>query len=128
MPVQITITGENAKEALQEIGGLAAALVGAAPVTDKQKAKAQAATKPAETKQEEPEKTQAETKPQTKLDEGSGGEDLPTATELKAKATEVTKSGKREEVKALLTEFGYKALSDVAEADRAVFMERLEQL
>lgn len=72
MPVQITITGENAKEALQEIGGLAAALVGAAPVTDKQKAKAQATTKPAESKQEEPERAQAETKPQTKQDDGSG--------------------------------------------------------
>lgn len=122
MPVQITITGENAKEALQEIGGLAFALVGAAaPVAEKPvKNKSQVA--PTETKQKEENTTEPVT-------ETSVGEDFEvTVEDIRAKAAEVGQAGKKDEIKALLGEFMVKTISSVPAEKRAEFLAALEAL
>lgn len=49
-------------------------------------------------------------------------------TELRAKAAEKAKEGKKDEIKALLSEFGAKTVSSVDEEKRSEFLERLAQL
>lgn len=127
MPVQITITGENAQEALREIGGLSAGLVGAAaPVVDKPARTAKAVTKPVETKQEEPVQTEVEP-----TQEKTGSTDDPvevTVEDIRAKAAEVGQAGKKDEIKALLGEFKVKTISSVPAEKRAEFLAALEAL
>lgn len=131
MPVQITITGENAKEALQEIDGLAAALVGAsAPVTDKPVKQTRA--KSPEPKQEEPAKTdvdQGQNK-ETQQDETEVDGNAPSIVELREKAAAVAKADKANspKIKAMLSKYGYDAVSKVEEKDRAAIMEELEAI
>lgn len=124
MPVQITITGENAKEALQEIGGLAFALVGAAaPVAEKPvKNKSQVAPTPTETKQKE----ENTAEPVTETSVGEGFE--VTVEDIRAKAAEVGQVGKKDEIKALLGEFKVKTISSVPAEKRAEFLAALEAL
>ncbi|MBT2288001.1 hypothetical protein J7E73_02420 [Paenibacillus albidus] len=122
MPVQITITGENAKEALQEIGGLAAALVGsAAPVADKTVKTKTQATSP---KQEEEKPAELEKEPETT----TSGDFEVTVEDIRAKAAEVGQSGKKDEIKALLGEFKVKTISSVPAEKRADFLAALEAL
>ncbi|WP_339211870.1 hypothetical protein [Paenibacillus sp. FSL L8-0333] len=131
MPVQITITGENAKEALQEIGGLAFALVGAAaPETNKSaKTQTQTAPKTTEKKIEDPVKTQVSSEPETHQKEVTGDkENIPTIVELREKAAAVAKADKANgpKIKTMLSEYGYDAVSKVDEKDRAAVMKALE--
>lgn len=127
MTVQITITGENAQEALREISGLSAGLVGAAAlVVDKKAAKV--VTKPVETKQEESVQTEVEP---TQEEQASGNDaDLMEVTveDIRAKAAEVGQAGKKDEIKALLGEFKVKTISSVPAEKRAEFLAALEAL
>lgn len=54
--------------------------------------------------------------------------DEPKPEELRAKAAQLSKAGKREEVKALLSEFEVGSVTAVPEGRRADFMKRLEDL
>lgn len=133
MPVQITITGENAKEALQEIGGLAAALVGAAaPVADKPvKNKSQVSPTPTEKKQEDPVRTEVSSEPETHQEEDTGDkENIPTIVELREKAAAVAKADKTNgpKIKSMLSKYGYDAVSKVEEKDRAAVMKELDAI
>lgn len=124
MPVQITITGENAKEALQEIGGLAAALVGAAPVTDKQKAKAQAATKP-EPKKEEPKQPEAD---EPEAGNADSDEEIPDDVKLRAAASAAASKAGKPAVKALLDQYEVANVTAVPKEQRLAFLKELEAL
>lgn len=52
----------------------------------------------------------------------------PKVEDLRAKAAEKAKEGKKDEIKALLDEFGVKTVSAVPKAKRAEFLERLGEL
>jgi hypothetical protein len=125
MPVQITITGENAQEALREIGGLSAALVGAAPAADKpaKTTKTQSATKPIETKKEEPEKMETEDP-----DQGDDGEEIPDDVKLRAAASEAAGRAGKPAVKALLDKYKVANVTAVPANKRLKFLEELEDL
>lgn len=134
MPVQITITGDNAQEALQEIGGLAAALVGATP------AKAEAETKPnRSTKKSDPVKESVKNnsvKETTSDEEAEASPEVESKTEgelvsledLRAAVQVAARAGFRDQVKAILTEFGYPNVSAVQQKDAAAIMAKLEAL
>ncbi|KZS48100.1 hypothetical protein AWU65_20300 [Paenibacillus glucanolyticus] len=133
MPVQITINGENAAQAIEEFVTLSAAFGGAtpsdAPVKEEVKPRQRKAH---ETKKEE---SKVETEQDSAPDEGAvdsqpnEDEDIPTVVELRAKAQEVGKDPKRKpEIKKLLGEFESAAISDVPEEKRKAFMVALEAL
>lgn len=132
MPVQITITGENAKEALQEIGGLASALVGskkesaAEPVV-------KAETTPKQTKNETKSEAvkESEASPETgaatstdSADEGN----IPTNTELRAVATEKAGAVGKAKVKALLDKYEVSNVTALPDDKRSEFLKELEEL
>lgn len=59
----------------------------------------------------------------------SGGVDIPSIVELRAKAQEIGKTAEgKKAIKALLDKFGSKSLSDVPEEKRADFMDELALL
>ncbi|OME86506.1 MULTISPECIES: hypothetical protein [Paenibacillus] len=133
MPVQITINGENAVQAIEEFATLSAAFGGAtpstAPVKEEVKPRQRRAT---ETKKEE---AKVEADLDTSPDEGTEGsqpnedEDIPTVVELRAKAQEVGKDAKKKPaIKKLLGEFESASISDVPEEKRIAFMAELEAL
>lgn len=134
MPVQITITGDNAKEALQEIGGLAAALVGATP------AKAEAETKPSRSnKKPDPVKEPVkdnnvqETEPVVESEASSevelkSEEESVSLEDLRAAVQVAARAGFRDQVKAILTELGYPNVSAVQQKDASAIMAKLEAL
>ncbi|MCE3202496.1 hypothetical protein [Paenibacillus sonchi] len=129
MSVEIKIFGENAKEALQEIGGLAAALVGAsAPATDKpaKTAKTQSTAKPAETKKEEQEKPETEDLDQNNT--GDGDAEIPDDVALRAAALEKTKVVGKVKVKALLDQYGVPNVTGLPNDKRLDFLNELEGL
>ncbi|OMD93008.1 hypothetical protein BSK49_01085 [Paenibacillus odorifer] len=126
MPVQITINGENANEAIQEFAVLSAAFTGTvpvAPVAEKHvKNKPQDALKPTETKQEEEKSAEPVT------ETGAGGDFEVTVEDIRAKAADVGQAGKKDEIKALLGEFKVKTISSVPAEKRAEFLAALEAL
>lgn len=127
MPVQITITGDNAKEALQEIGGLASALVGAsAPATDKPAKTTKTTTKPAETKKEEQKKPETEDLDQDNT--GDGDAEIPDDVALRAAALEKTKVVGKVKVKALLDQYGVPNVTGLPNDKRLDFLRDLEGL
>lgn len=73
-------------------------------------------TKKSSKKEEEPEQEEAEDTKVVKVED------------LRAKATELSKAGKKDEVKELLAEFEVKAVSAIPKERSAEFMERLEEL
>lgn len=72
-----------------------------------------------------------EPKPETQPQENDPPKPEPEpvpVTELRAKAAEKAKEGKKDEIKALLSEFGAKTVSSVDEEKRSEFLERLSHL
>lgn len=59
---------------------------------------------------------------------GPKQEEAPKVEDLRAKAAEKAKEGKKDEIKALLDEFGAKTVSAVPKAKRAEFLQRLGEL
>ena len=121
MPVQINITGADAAESLKELAALAAGFTSVTPEAPKP---ARTRSKPVEEPKQESEQ-QVDTEPATADEEPAV---TVTPEELRAKAQAVAKSGKQPEVKGLLTKFGVKSISEVAEGDRSAFMAELEAL
>lgn len=135
MPVQITINGADAAESLKELSALAAGLTGAASAsvvvepTGKPKRTTKGATKPDKPADpvEETESKPDEADPD-QTDETDDAVEEITDVDLRAKASEVAKSGKQAEVKALLTEFGVPNVTALPQNKRAQFMKRLGDL
>lgn len=134
MQFTITISGEG-EELTPAVKALVAALAGAdaevkveAPKTTKKRKEKENKAKAVETPTEpEEEKKEEEKKEEEKTEEAEVVEIITPET-LRSKAAEVAKAGKRDEVKALLDEFGAKNVTSVAEDKRAEFMQRLEEL
>lgn len=81
-----------------------------------------------ETKTEEKVGDVAEETEATETTDSTPDVDEPTPEELRAKATELSKAGKRDEIKALLDKFGVKNITAIPEGKRAEFMAELEKL
>lgn len=131
MPVQITINGENANQAIEEFATLSAAFNGQAPV----KAAIEEAPpktrqrKPPATKKEEPVQEGQEVEEESTTTNQDDDVDIPSVVDLRAKAQEVgTNPEKRKAVKALLDKFESPSISDVPEDKRIAFMAELEKL
>ncbi|MFX3633744.1 MAG: hypothetical protein ACE3L7_25665 [Candidatus Pristimantibacillus sp.] len=129
MPVQITINGENAEQAVHELAILAGRIGGAAtPVVQTEAAPEQLKTRTPRTK---PEKVEAvESDPVQEVVSSDDG-DVPstyTVEDLRAKAAEVAKLGKQAGVKKVLTDFGAASISAVPEDKRADVYEALEKI
>lgn len=105
----------DAPELAQAIQSLAGALTKNPNLIDLENAKSGKAQK--ETTKEVP-KTESEPKQEKE----------PKVEDLRAKAAEKAKEGKKDEIKALLDEFGVKTVSAVPKAKRAEFLERLGEL
>ncbi|MCM3494533.1 hypothetical protein M4D52_13915 [Paenibacillus lactis] len=134
MPVQITINGENAAQAIEEFATLSAAFGGsAAPAPATQEVTKQRTTrKSSEVKKEQPKEEPEKDPSQNVADpDDFDGEDIeiPSVVDLRAKAQEVGKDPKKKPaIKKLLEEFDCKAVSDVPEEKRIAFMAALEEL
>ncbi|WP_010271399.1 hypothetical protein [Paenibacillus senegalensis] len=146
MPVTITINGDSATQAIEEFATLSAAFVGesastAEPVQQEKKQKTRKPKK--EEKQAEPEeeleeqsedleeKSSKVEEPETDPEDDSGndeGDDIPSVEDLREKASELAKGGKRAEVRELLSKYGAKAVSNVPEKKRAEFAKALHAL
>lgn len=134
MPVQITINGENANQAIEEFAALSAVFVGqaSAPVKGEVNPRQQRKTT-IETKKDEPkeEPIQAPAKG-TEAKEGQTSteeDEIPSVVDLRAKAQEVGKDVKKKPaIKKLLGQFECASISDVPEEKRIAFMEELENL
>lgn len=133
MPVQITINGDNAAQAIEEFATLSAAFGGAAaPLAIVSEEPKQRTRKTNEVKKEEKKVTPDKTVTQ---DEEAGTNDdteeveIPTVVELRAKAQEVGKDPKKKPaIKELLGKFESASISDVPEESRTAFMAELEAL
>ncbi|MGG3282760.1 hypothetical protein [Paenibacillus solani] len=133
MPVQITINGDNAAQAIEEFATLSAAFGGtAAPATPAKEEVKPRQRKVLENKKEE---SKVEADQDSSPDEGveeiqpNEDEEIPTVVELRAKAQEVGKDPKKKpEIKKLLGEFESASISDVPEEKRIAFMAALEAL
>ncbi|WP_339295892.1 hypothetical protein MKY82_08355 [Paenibacillus sp. FSL W7-1279] len=133
MPVQITINGDNAAQAIEEFATLSAAFGGAAApsatVTEEPK---QRTRKTNEVKKEEKKETPVKTASQddeTGTDGDTEEVEIPTVVELRAKAQEVGKDPKKKPaIKELLGKFESASISDVPEESRVAFMAELEAL
>lgn len=133
MPVQITINGDNAAQAIEEFATLSAAFGGAAaPTATVLEEPKQRTRKTNEVKKEE--QKEATVKAAAKDDEaGTDGDteemEIPTVVELRAKAQEVGKDAKKKPaIKELLGKFESASISDVPEEKRIAFMAELEAL
>ncbi|WP_338841961.1 hypothetical protein [Paenibacillus glucanolyticus] len=134
MPVQITINGDNAAQAIEEFATLSAAFGGAAaPSATVSEEPKQRTRKTNEVKKEQQKETSVETN--TPDDEtgtdghSTEGEEIPTVVELRAKAQEVGKDPKKKPaIKELLGKFESASISDVPEEKRIAFMAELEAL
>lgn len=81
------------------------------------------------TKKEYEEGIAAQQEKETKKEEKTSTENIPSVVELRAKAQEkATSVEAKKAIKALLDEFGSKSISNVPEDKRAEFMARLEEL
>ncbi|MDY7044063.1 hypothetical protein RVS70_07565 [Virgibacillus sp. M23] len=126
MKVEVNI---NAPELVGALNNLANAL-GSAPVVEskpvKQKDKSDSKK---ETKKETPkeEKKSKKEDPKPEKEEKQEAE-VPAIEDIRAKTAEVSKSGKKAEIKELLSELGVNAISKIPEEKRAEYLERLENL
>lgn len=133
MPVQITINGDNAAQAIEEFATLSAAFGGtAAPSTNVSDEPKQRTRKTNEVKKEQQKVTPDKTVTQDE-EAGTDGDteevEIPTVVELRAKAQEVGKDPKKKPaIKELLGKFESASISDVPEESRAAFMAELEAL
>lgn len=126
MSVQITITGENAQEALREISGLSAGLVGAAaPVADKQAKTSKVTAKPTEPKKEEPKQPEAE---EPEVAAAGSDEDIPDDVALRAAASKAANKAGKPAVKALLDQYEVANVTAVPKDQRMGFLKELEAL
>ncbi|CAM3940593.1 MULTISPECIES: hypothetical protein [Paenibacillus] len=133
MPVQITINGENAAQAIEEFATLSAAFGGsAAPAPAAQEVtKQRPSRKSSEVKKDQPKEEPEKDPVQNEADPDDFDEDveIPSVVDLRAKAQEVGKDPKKKPaIKKLLEEFDCKAVSDVPEEKRIAFMAALEEL
>lgn len=132
MPVQITINGDNAAQAIEEFATLSAAFGGAAaPSATVSEESKQRTRKTNEVKKEQQKEEPVKTVPKDEV--GTDGDteevDIPTVVELRAKAQEVGKDPKKKPaIKELLGQFECASISDVPEEKRIAFMEELENL
>ncbi|MGM1047630.1 MAG: hypothetical protein ACQEXX_15970 [Bacillota bacterium] len=140
MPVQITINGENANQAIEEFAALSAAFAGqaAAPVTatvedpkPRQQRKATAESKKevkAAADEGKPIDVDAISK-EIEEEQSGDGVEIPSVVDLRAKAQEVGKTAeKKKAIKVLLNKFESPSISDVPEDKRIAFMAELENL
>lgn len=133
MPVQITINGDNAAQAIEEFATLSAAFGGAAaPSTTVSEEPKQRTRKTNEVKKEQQKVTPDKTVTQDE-EAGTDGDteevEIPTVVELRAKAQEVGKDPKKKPaIKELLGKFESASISDVPEESRTAFMAELEAL
>lgn len=130
MKIEVNI---QAPEVVSALNNLAEALKGTPQVAKEDKPVKQESKKESKPKEEnKEEKPKDEPKEDSKPKEESKEEketaSVPDPADLRAKAGELSKSGKKEEVKALLGEFEAKTLSAIPEDKRAEFLERLEEL
>lgn len=130
MKIEVNI---QAPEVVAALNNLAEAMKGAPQATVKDKPVKQETKKDSkpkdENKEEKPKdepKEEVKSKDEPKEDKEAAS--VPDPADLRAKAGELSKSGKKEEVKALLAEFEAKTLSAIPEDKRAEFLERLEEL
>lgn len=126
MNITLTIEAtspEKLQEAIAGLTGITPAFEAKLGKPDKPKADKLKADKALKDDKPDP---KAEDKPE--VDPEGGIVEIVTPEALRAKAAEVDKAGKRDEIKALLDEFGSKAVSRVPKDRRAEFMERLEAL
>jgi len=135
MNITLTIVAGSSEELQEAVNGLANRLVSAGAVASKSEPeKAKRVSKPA-TPTEKPQETKPEVEsgtaedavetPQVEVDEV----EIPTVVELRAEAQKHGQSpdGKKA-IKALLTKFGSKSVSDVPEDKRAEFLAELTAL
>ncbi|PJN53633.1 hypothetical protein PAEVO_03530 [Paenibacillus sp. GM2FR] len=132
MPVQITINGDNAAQAIEEFATLSAAFGGAAaPSATVSEEPRQRPRKTNEVKKEQPKEEPVKTAPKDEVETDGDTEevDIPTVVELRAKAQEVGKDAKKKPaIKELLGKFESASISDVPEEKRIAFMAELEAL
>lgn len=131
MPVQITINGDNAAQAIEEFSALSAAFIGApaAPIQEEKPKRQRAATP---SKEEKPAQVEAPEQPE----ETSSGdtssddaEDIPSAVDLRAKAQELGQdAANKPKIKALLDKYEAKNITALRDDQRAGFMRDLEAL
>lgn len=134
MPVQITINGENAEQAIQEFTVLSAAFTGvpvsaAAPVQptpqeDKSKRSRTTTPKPEQEEEPKPDKVSED------IQKGAKGDDQPTVKleEVRAKAAELSKVGKQAGVKEVINSFDVPNLSKIPKDKLAEALEKLTAL
>lgn len=119
MKVEVNI---NAPEVVSALNNLANAL-GSAPVVEskpiKQKDKSDSKEESHKEDKKEDPKPAREEKQET---------EVPAIEDIRAKTAEVSKSGKKAEIKELLSELGVNAISKIPEEKRAEYLERLENL
>lgn len=135
MNIQVNINAPELVEALNNLAGVLGQASSQTPVETKSAPK-QVDTKKedkpkADAKKDKPATTKSSTKPK-KDEEPAKDEEtedvIPTPEELRAKAAELSKAGKKDEIKALINELGGKTLSTVPEDKRAELMEGLNKL
>ncbi|WP_019636151.1 hypothetical protein [Paenibacillus fonticola] len=139
MPVQITINGESATQAIEEFAILSAAFVGQAVLEATSTASTDEPKKPsrkqAPKKKEEPEEKKVDVESK---DDDSGGNDETqegadpkhTLVELRAFAKDLSAvdASTKPKIKKILTEFGYANMSAVEDKDVDAIYAKLEAL
>lgn len=132
MKIEVNI---QAPEVVSALNNLAEAMKGAPQATLEDKSVKQETKKESKPKEEKKEekpkdapKEEAESTEEPEVKEEKETASVPDPADLRAKAGELSKSGKKEEVKALLAEFKAKTLSAIPEDKRSEFLERLEEL
>ncbi|WP_438435438.1 hypothetical protein [Gorillibacterium sp. sgz500922] len=136
MSVQITIAGEDAGQALQDLATLSAALIKVPAAAAAEQPEAPKATrgrkaveKPAETKPAEP---TVEPEPETTDDDTEAaleeGEDIPDDVKLRAAASAAADRAGRALVKELLGKYGVPNVTALPDGKRSQFLRDLEGL
>ncbi len=127
----VTILLSATPELLDGINSLVSALTGITGVQNVRSVKVRP-----EAEQQEDAPTPPKKKPTTpaKMENEEGpisgqvGNKTYSLEEVRAAATKVSQSGKRDDVKALIKEFGVNALPDIAAEDYTEFMTKLNEL
>jgi len=142
MPVQITINGENAAEAIKELSTLAAGISNQSVSTltvgittqEKPTNEKPVKARPKTEITKEPSRTTPESQNGLEVepvdnDSDMTDEPVPTVVELRAKAQEIGKTPEgKKSIKDLLVKFGSKSISDIPDDRRAAFLRALEEL
>ncbi|MGO4787001.1 hypothetical protein AB4124_06180 [Paenibacillus sp. 2KB_20] len=141
MPVQITINGDNAAQAIEEFATLSAAFGGpAAPSATVSEEPKSRQRKTSTVKKDESKNVdvgqkidvdaiEKEIEEEAEDGRSTEEEEIPSVVDLRAKAQEVGKDPKKKPaIKELLGKFESASISDVPEEKRIAFMEELENL